>query len=169
MNLPYKILITDVDGVLTDGKYHYSSDGKCFKEFGPHDADGVKFFKSFGVDVIAISADKRGFGITEKRISDMGMELHLVTERERLNFVKNISNSSDFAFVGDGYFDIPSLLASSVGYAPKNALDLVKRHADVVLSVNGGEGVLFAAFEHFLSIHDMNAHNQFINGDLIYG
>ena len=42
---PFKILITDVDGILTDGKMYYSSKGKILKKFGPHDSDGIKFFK----------------------------------------------------------------------------------------------------------------------------
>ena len=126
-NLPYEILVTDVDGVLTNGKYLYDSSGKCFKEFGAHDADGVNFFKSFGVDVVAISADKRGFKITEKRLGDMSVELHLVSETDRL-LVKSRTNGVEFAFVGDGYFDIPVLEAAKVGYTPDNAVELVKKN-----------------------------------------
>jgi len=167
--VPYELIVTDVDGVLTNGRYLYDVYGKQYKEFGPHDADGVKFFRKFGVEVLAISADKRGFPITEKRLKDMGVPITLVSENDRLSYVNRISNSKRFAFIGDGYFDISSLLASTVGYAPSNALDVVKKHADVVLPICGGEGVLLAAFEHFLSIYDLDSYNQFINGGLTYG
>lgn len=165
---PYELIITDVDGILTNGRYLYDAHGKQYKEFGPHDADGVKFFRKFGVEVLAISADRRGYSITEKRLKDMGVPIALVGEKDRLSYVKKVSEAKRFAFVGDGYFDISSLLASTVGYAPTNALDVVKRHADVVLPVNGGEGVLLAAFEHFLSLYNVDIYNQFFNGDLTY-
>ena len=71
-------LVTDVDGVLTDGKYFYSDQGKILKQFGPHDSDGFKIIKSLGINVRAISADHRGFNITRKRLGDMGIDVHLV-------------------------------------------------------------------------------------------
>jgi len=150
MKLPWKILITDVDGVLTDGKFVYSSSGKVNKTFGPHDADAVKLFKRFGVEVIAISADIRGFPITKKRLNDMKVDVFQVSELERLEWVKEKTKGCDFAYVGDGFYDIPILDLASVSYAPKNALEVVKLSADLSLNVNGSEGVLWHIFEDFV-------------------
>ena len=65
--------LLDVDGVLTSGNF-YSIEGKVLKEFGPHDAYSLKKLKD-KINIAFISADKRGYDITEKRISDMGVEL----------------------------------------------------------------------------------------------
>jgi len=150
MKLPWNTLITDVDGVLTDGKFVYSSAGKINKTFGPHDADAIKLFKKFGVEVLAISADLRGFPITSKRLNDMKVDVFQVSELERLDWVKEKTKGQKFAYVGDGFYDIPILKLASVGYAPNNALEVVKLSADVNLMANGGEGILWHVFEDFI-------------------
>ena len=95
-----KKIVTDVDGVLTNGNFFYDEHGKKYKQFGPHDSDGIKLLKSVGVEVVAISADKRGFGITSKRLDDMGVDIFLVSEKERLNWFKLNSSSKFTGFVG---------------------------------------------------------------------
>ena len=52
-------LIIDVDGVMTTGQFLYSSKGKEYKIFGPHDTDGLKIIKD-KINIVFISADKRG-------------------------------------------------------------------------------------------------------------
>jgi len=161
----WDVLITDVDGVLTNGRFLYDEQGKRYKEFGPHDADAVKFFKRAGVSVFAISADKRGFAITERRLKDMGVTVELVSEKERLDWVLEKFDDKRVAFVGDGYFDIPVLRKVCCGYAPANALKIVKENADKVLTANGGEGVLLEVFEHYLLQASHERYFQFIKGD----
>ena len=66
-----KIVISDCDGCLTDGKFIYTADGKIAKVFGAHDNDGVKMLKKADYEVVFITADKRGYDRTKKRIDDM--------------------------------------------------------------------------------------------------
>ena len=70
----FKKIVFDVDGVFTTGQFLYTEEGKFAKVFGPHDNDGIKLIKKY-LDVEAISADKRGWNITKKRIQD-DMERH---------------------------------------------------------------------------------------------
>ena len=63
------IFILDVDGVMTTGQFLYSQDGKAYKIFGPHDNDGLKLLND-KVTIQFITADKRGFPISKKRIID---------------------------------------------------------------------------------------------------
>jgi YrbI family 3-deoxy-D-manno-octulosonate 8-phosphate phosphatase len=158
-----------VDGVLTDGRYLYDLNGKQYKQFGPHDADAVKFFREMDVEVYAISADKRGFAITLKRLEDMDVEIAYVSEETRLTYIQEKASKGRVAFVGDGYFDIPALKAACIGYAPNNALTVVKNNADVVLPVSGGEGVLLSVFEHFLSLYDQELFDKYSKGELKHG
>ena len=62
-----KYFICDVDGVMTNGQFFYSSKGKIMKIFGPHDSDGLKIIREF-LKIIFVTADKRGFNISKKRI-----------------------------------------------------------------------------------------------------
>lgn len=164
--LPYELVITDVDGVLTDGCYQYTKKGKVSKVFGPHDSDGLKMFQRFGIPVVAISADKRGFPISKRRMNDAGVPIFLVSELDRTNWVQSFSKGKKYAFIGDGYHDIESIINADVGYAPISAPTLVKAHANKVIPVCGGNGVILHVFEHFLSIANPENHNLFLNGKL---
>jgi 3-deoxy-D-manno-octulosonate 8-phosphate phosphatase (KDO 8-P phosphatase) len=138
-----KYFLTDVDGVLTDGGFYYNDTGKIFKKFGPHDSDGFKIIKSYGIDIFSITADKRGYPITQKRLSDMGVNIALVSETERLNWVSRKFNFNETIFVGDGYYDIPLIEKSLLGIAPANAPEVVKASADYITRSFGGNGVIF--------------------------
>ena len=65
---------------------------------------------------------------------------------------------------------ISQFLRHKVGYTPDNAVELVKKKSDVTLPVVGGNGVLLAVFEHFLSIHNNTGlYQKFLRGELSYG
>ena len=67
------VFILDVDGVLTDGTFYYSEQGKIMKRFGADDSDALSLLVPF-LEVRFVTGDKRGFGITSKRIvEDMKM------------------------------------------------------------------------------------------------
>lgn len=135
------IVISDVDGCLTDGKFIYTVDGKVAKIYGPHDADGVKLLKSIGVDIIFISADKRGFPITSKRISDMKCELYNVSEGDRLEWIKEHIKDYDISFFfGDGIHDAKAANVVDIFIAPMNARPEAKVVAQYVTEHIGGDG-----------------------------
>ena len=137
------IVISDVDGCLTDGKYIYTADGKVAKTYGPHDNDGVKMLRSHGIDVVFISADKRGFPITKKRIEDMKCPIYNVSEQERVEWVKNYieENGYEFAvFFGDGIGDVPVKPYVNMLIASANARREAKAAATFVTDSEGGNG-----------------------------
>ena len=78
-------LVTDVDGVFTDGSFLYSAEGKTYKTFGPHDSDGINLIREMGITVVAVTSDHRGFSITQRRMSDIDVICYLITEKERLS------------------------------------------------------------------------------------
>ena len=137
-----KRLVTDIDGVMTDGGFYYTQDGKVMKKFGPHDNDGIKMLAAAGIKTYAITADKRGFLITEKRLNDMNVPIKLVSEAERLDYIQSEFGFEGTAFVGDGWHDAESLQQCELGFAPYNATDRAKHYADHIVPCNGGEGVL---------------------------
>ena len=73
-----KVFILDVDGVLTTGQFIYSNNGKIYKIFGPDDSDALNILKKY-INILFVTADLRGYGISKKRIvDDMGHKLELV-------------------------------------------------------------------------------------------
>ena len=137
--------LLDVDGVMTTGQYFYSETGKMFKVFGPHDSDGLKL-----VDKIAhiefISADKRGFSISKKRIvDDMGYNLTLVSEQDRLEYVKENFDLQKLIYMGDGLFDAPILEVALFGISPANGRKEAIGAADFITESKSGEGAVLDA------------------------
>lgn len=143
--MKYKNFILDVDGVFTDGKFHYSVDGKVFKIFGDADNDALSLLKS-KLHIEMISGDKRGFPITKKRIQeDMGYPLSLVSTYERIEWIKERFDPMETIYMGDGIYD--PLVFNQVGYSisPANAFYNTKKYAKHVTNAKGGEGAVAEA------------------------
>jgi 3-deoxy-D-manno-octulosonate 8-phosphate phosphatase (KDO 8-P phosphatase) len=145
----FEKLVLDIDGVLTDGKLIYSSQGKIYKVFGPHDKDGIKLIKPYIKDIQFISADKIGLPITYARIvKDWGFSessLILVTEENRMSWFKSNCKLEKTAFIGDGINDAPILKIVKAGIAPANARIEAKNAAKYVTPSNAGEGAVLDA------------------------
>lgn len=153
----YKNLILDVDGVLTDGKFQYTTEGKYLKTFGDADSDALSLLKPY-IHIEFITGDKRGFPISEKRIvEDMGYELTLVSTFDRYSWISNKFNPSETIYMGDGIYDI--LVFEKIGYsiAPANAFFNTKKGANFITNSKGSEGAVAEAcvhiFEKLLNIN----------------
>jgi 3-deoxy-D-manno-octulosonate 8-phosphate phosphatase (KDO 8-P phosphatase) len=134
-------LVCDVDGVLTDGKFHYSSTGKAHKVFGSYDADALRADNFFN-EITFVSADKRGFEIASKRIEDMGFQLHLKSPSERAELIRELKETSNVIYVGDSFTDIPAFREATLSAAPRNAYPKARKIADIRLQLKGGEGAI---------------------------
>ena len=145
-----KIFILDVDGVMTTGTFLYNNSGKCFKVFGPDDNDGLSLLDD-KLEIIFVTGDKRGFPISEKRITeDMGYKLYLVSTIKRLQWIKERFNLEEVIYMGDGIFDY--LVMNKVAYsiAPNNADELAKETANFVTTRKGGDRAVAEAAIHIL-------------------
>lgn len=152
-----KNFILDVDGVMTNGQFIYTAAGKLAKVFGPHDADGLKMLRN-RLRIQFISADKRGYEITHRRIcADMGYELTFIPEEDRLEFIHQM-NPRETIFMGDGYYDAPCIKACAIGIAPANARIEAIKAANFVTPNKGGEGAVMDAclyIKQLLELGDM--------------
>ena len=131
----------DVDGVMTTGQFLYSAEGKAYKIFGPHDADGLKMIKD-KVNITFITADKRGFPISKKRIEDMGFPIKLVSEQDRHAHIKEEYGFDKTIFMGDGIFDAKLIKECKFGIAPANARPEAKSAADFITPSKSAEGAV---------------------------
>lgn len=138
------IFILDVDGVMNTGQFWYSAEGKVLKCFGAHDNDGLKMLKPF-MEIRFMTADKRGFPITKKRIvEDMGLECDIVSEKERHAYLEKIGYDR-MILMADGYHDAPCLKLAAFGIAPASARKEAKEAADFVTESKAGEGAVLDA------------------------
>ncbi len=145
-----KIFVLDVDGVMTDGQFHYSTEGKIIKIFGADDNDGLSLLKPY-MQIQFVSGDHRGFEISRKRIvEDMKYPLELVSTIKRIDWIKERWDPKEVIYMGDGIFD--HYVFKEVGYsiAPANGDDYVKSVADYVTKRRGAERAVAEASLHIL-------------------
>lgn len=134
-------IVFDVDGVLTDGTFFYTIDGKVMKNFGAHDADALKILGT-DVKIKFISADLKGFNISEKRIIDMGYRLAYMDRFQRIKLIESLKSDYFVIFVADSFTDIEAMKMSNFSVVPRNGHFLAKESADLVLMNNGGHGAV---------------------------
>lgn len=105
LNKQIHTLILDVDGVITDGRFFYDLNGrKVLKCFGPDDSDALKLI-SKRINVIFVSADRRGFAISKARVEDMGYEIFNISSNDRLDWIKSKFDITNSCYIGDGFYD----------------------------------------------------------------
>ncbi len=151
------VFILDVDGVLTDGGFYYSENGKVMKKFGADDNDALSLLRPY-MDIVFVTGDKRGFEISNKRIMDMHFELHLVSTIKRIEWIKQRYNINETIYMGDGIFD--HYVMREVGYsiATSDADAHAKKYADYITERTGGKRAVAEAclhiMEKFFSAYD---------------
>lgn len=165
------VFILDVDGVMTDGKFVYSEQGKLFKTFGPDDNDALSLLDSH-MEIRFVTGDSRGFDISKKRIvEDMKRPLDLISTTRRLDWIREQYDPRRTAYMGDGIFD--ALVFMGVGYsiAPANACDFAKEAADFVTKRAGGDRAVADAcihlFRHFFGLETLE--EMYANGSKAAG
>ena len=148
-NMNPKSFILDVDGVLTDGGFYYSADGKVMKKFGADDNDALSLLRPY-LEIIFVTGDKRGFQISNKRIEDMHFTLELVSTIRRIDWIKERFSPDEVIYMGDGIFD--HYVMKEVGYsiATSDADDNAKKYANYITKRCGGHRAVSEACLHLL-------------------
>lgn len=145
-----RLAVFDVDGVLTDGRIHYSDSGEELKAFHTQDGHGLKMLQASGVELAIITG--RRSRCVELRAANLGVahlyqgvEDKLAALRELLD--KLGLEAAAAAYMGDDVVDLPAMRASGLALAVPGAPSLVKRHAHYVTTRHGGEGAVREACE----------------------
>lgn len=152
--VPIKLLLLDVDGVLTDGRITYSSDQQELKSFHIHDGLGIKLLQRSGIQVGIITG--RSSPMVERRATELGISL-LVQGREDKSVAMNSIReqlglaNSEVAYMGDDLPDLAAIRHAGFGIAPANAVAIVRQHADLVTTCSGGNGAVREACEFILA------------------
>jgi 3-deoxy-manno-octulosonate cytidylyltransferase (CMP-KDO synthetase) len=140
-----RVVILDVDGVLTDGSLHYTRDGETLKRFQVRDGLGVRLLLDAGIEVAVISA--RASAPLDRRIRDLGIRHFLPSSRDKLMALDELMarlnvDASSVCFVGDDLLDVPALRAVGLAITVADGHPVVQREAHWVTRAEGGHGAV---------------------------
>lgn len=154
-NTNIQLVVLDVDGVMTDGGLHYSSDGTDSKTFNVKDGMGVTRAIKRGVKFAIISASSHSEAI-KIRAEVLGVQHVFVSKEPKLEVLESLLYSQGLgfeqvAYIGDDINDVEALEKVGIGAAPSDAVPEAKAAADIVLNTPGGRGCVREFLDFYLS------------------
>lgn len=151
-----KLLLTDVDGCMTDASVYYGSNHEKFKKFNMQDGMAVRLLKENGILTGIISSDESD--ATKYRAEDLNFDYIFVGVKEKekvfYELLENVNLKKDeVAYMGDDIQDL--CILEKVGYsvAPNNAVEDVKNKVTYVTKKNGGDGAFREFAEYIIKIN----------------
>jgi 3-deoxy-D-manno-octulosonate 8-phosphate phosphatase (KDO 8-P phosphatase) len=148
-----KLIIFDVDGVMTDGTLFMGDDGQEYKGFNSLDGHGLKMLKSTGVELGIITG--RNSQVVVHRARNLGItHLHQGAHDKFMVYQQLLGdlgiNPEQTAFMGDDVVDLPVMRRAGLAIAVPSAPDLVKAHSHYVTRRDGGRGAVREACEFIM-------------------
>ncbi len=140
-----KLVLFDVDGVLTNGDVYINGEGEYFKSFNVKDGIAIELFSVYHILTGVISG--KSSPALDYRCEQLKFD-HVVTGcKNKLPKIMDICDSlnlrlSEVAYCGDDIIDVPIMQQCGLSFAPKDAHPYIKKVADIVLEEKGGEGVV---------------------------
>jgi 3-deoxy-D-manno-octulosonate 8-phosphate phosphatase (KDO 8-P phosphatase) len=152
-----KLLLFDVDGVLTDGKILMHADGSESKTFDIKDGTGIVWAQRAGLTVGILSA--RNSAATTQRAAQLGITLIHQGVKSKLETYDQITDTlmlegEQVAYMGDDVLDLPVLLRVGLAAAPADAVEAVRSRVHWVSRCQGGAGAARELIELILRAQD---------------
>jgi len=147
-----KLLILDVDGVLTGGEIFYGNSGNELKSFNVNDGLGMFLLNKTSIKSVIITARKSG--IVRYRARDMWVR-KVYTDHRKLKVYNSVLNKfkvrdDEVCFMGDDLLDLPIIKRAGFSVAPPNAVEEVKNSAHYITKKQGGKGAVREVIEIIL-------------------
>lgn len=148
-----KLLLLDVDGVMTDGGIIYDANGVETKRFNVKDGHGIKMLQRYGIEVGIITG--RTSIVVDNRAKELGITLLYqgsLKKIEQYEEVKQVTGLMDhqIAYMGDDIIDIPVIKQVGFSAAPADAVDDVLATVDYTSNLKGGAGAVRDLCDHIL-------------------
>ncbi len=145
-----RLVVLDVDGVLTDGKIRINDAGEEVKAFDVRDGHGIKMLQRAGI-AAAILTGRRS-RVVEHRARELGIGIVLQGRLDKEEALAEIlaaagCKAEEAAFMGDDVVDAPAMRRCGLALAPADAHPAVRRLADWVADFPGGRGAVRQACE----------------------
>tara|TARA_B100000678_G_scaffold167978_3_gene140247 strand:- start:1337 stop:2491 length:1155 start_codon:yes stop_codon:yes gene_type:complete len=138
-------LVLDVDGVFTDGKVLFSENGELAKSFDMRDGMGLEILRQYQVKVMVMTSENSA--LVTARMKKLKIETVFLGAKDKFGLLqgyclKNNLEISNLAYVGDDVNDMANMCRVGWSFAPANAMEEIKRIADVNLAKKSGEGAI---------------------------
>lgn len=148
-----KLLLLDVDGVLTSGLVNIFGDGSEIYTFNVYDGYGIRLWRRAGFKVGFVTG--RNSDAVVKRAEKLGVDFMLREVPDKLSVCKEIIkkeklNMSEVAFIGDDLQDLALLKKVGLAMAPANVRPEVKKYIHYISSIGGGDGAVRDCIEFIL-------------------
>lgn len=148
-----KLLILDVDGVLTDGRLFFDNQGTEYKCFHARDGHGIKLLRQTGVEVAVISG--RNSNSVALRMKNLGIEHVFQGHENKLSAFAEVLEKTDItpeqcAHMGDDLLDLPIMIRVGLAIAVSDANFAVKEKADWCTALPGGQGAVREACDFIM-------------------
>jgi len=148
-----RLIVLDVDGVLTDGDLIYDSEGRELKRFSVRDGFGITLWKQAGFGVSIITA--RGGAVVARRAAELGIEPVIERSPDKSGGMRAVAEATgvplgSMAYMGDDWKDLPAMAVAGYPTAPLDAEPAVIERAAWVADRPGGRGAVRALVEHLL-------------------
>lgn len=139
-----KLVVFDIDGVLTDGKLWYGPDGEMVKAFHVRDGVALKLLPRVGVQVAIITA--KDSAPLARRMQDLAVTHFYPGSHDKAKVLDGLLaklglSYEQVAYVGDDTIDLPAMSKVGLTLAPCDAHELVLQQVDIVSPVAGGQGI----------------------------
>ena len=149
-----RVIFSDVDGTLTDGKLYYDSSGEAMKVFHSHDGHGIKLWQAAGRKFGIITS--RDSKYVQTRASELKADACAIGIWEKLEWVQNWLEENqlgfeNLAYIGDDTNDLKILKQAYLSASPRNAVAEVKKNSDFLCKLKGGEGAVREFIDHILA------------------
>jgi 3-deoxy-D-manno-octulosonate 8-phosphate phosphatase (KDO 8-P phosphatase) len=140
-----KLLVLDVDGVLTDGRIIYGNYGDEIKNFDVNDGLGMFILKKTGIKIVILTA--KASKVVAKRARELKVDkvyhdFHYKIEALHLIRKRFAVKDEQICFVGDDLIDIPVLSRVGLAICPPNAMREVKNICHLITEKSGGRGAV---------------------------
>jgi len=140
-----KLMIFDVDGVLTDGKLVFGPDGEALKIFHVLDGHGIRLLQQAGIQTAIISARKSDMVV--RRAEDLGIAYIQLGIQDKLSAFtallgKSGMTAADCGYIGDDVIDLPVLTRVGFSASVPNGHIEVRSRVDYVTETTGGNGAV---------------------------
>lgn len=149
-----RLLVLDVDGVLTDGSLFLGDGGEQYKAFNSRDGHGIRMAQQGGLEIAVLTG--RTSAVVAHRMQDLGVR-HLVQGRlDKREAMAELLEQTGFppaesAYMGDDILDLPAMRQTALGIAVADAHPLVLEHADWHTRAPGGRGAVREVCEALLA------------------
>lgn len=152
-----RLVIFDVDGVLTNGGLLFSDDGKEYKTFNSRDGHGMIMLLATGVEIAVITG--RASELVRLRMASLGIKHLYQGCKDKLPPYQELKTllgytDSQIAYVGDDVVDLPVMLRAGLAVAVSDAHPLVKKYAHWQTTHGGGVGAVREVCELIMDAQD---------------